>query len=108
MKIIEANLYENDTEFTTIYTVEDLGKYPLAWGGSVFWGSPQTPVENFFIDGLPHCKNPNEELCVLEIGNEFGLYNANMSCITRKYAFIEDLMEEMQERDLKPFSFDFE
>ena len=109
MKIIEANLYENDTEYYTVYTTEENGKYPLCKdNGGVFWGNRQATIECLFVwTGVPHRINPNEELCVLEIDNEFGLYNANMSCITRKYAFIEDLMEEMKERDLKPFSFDF-
>ena len=108
IELIHAKHYENETEYSDIYTTRKDGKYPLCTDDSVFWGGNGTPVSSFTIDGKPECETPEKELIVLFVFYRFAVYDANFKRVTNEYVFIEDLIGEIKDRNLKIFDFEIE
>lgn len=108
VEIIEIKHYQNAIEYSMLYTIRDKdGKFPLANGGGVDYRGSNSPIGSLKCSylGKP-CQKGNLELCVYEIDGEFAVYDENHTRITQNYAFIDDLIEEIWERDLKIFDFE--
>ena len=107
LELIVAEIYSNAQEHETICTVRDKdGRYPLCNDESVYWGAKTAPIQNFMTEmGVPCCEN--SDLFVMKIKTTFAVYDDNMNLVTHEYGNMEKLIEEIKEKGLYFFDFEY-
>ena len=101
--------YQNETEYSTMYTIRDKdGKFPICKEGAVYYGDVSCRINQLLaVMEKPH-QEGNLELCVYEIDGKFAVYDENHNRVTPEHDFMDDLIEEIEEMELKIFDFEFE
>ena len=112
MKNIEFILvenYSNETDYSLICTIKDKdGRFPLCITGTVYYGLTREPISRLLTGlGKPYFAGKHD-LVVFKINSKFAVYDENHKKITQEYDFMDDLIDEIDERDLRLFDFEYD
>jgi hypothetical protein len=107
-ELITIKHYQNETEFSMLYTLKDKeGRFSICGTGTVYYGERYSELSGFLLLEVP-CYRGQHDLFAYKIDGKFAVYNENHEKITREYDFMDDLIEEIDERDLKLFGFEYD